>query len=298
MILSFVMPFYGDVDYFKKSVRSVIAQDDPDWNLLIIDDCYPSSVPRNFIEELEDDRILFISNESNIGISANFQKSISLSSTEFTAIIGCDDELLPNYVSHLKYLIEKYPSVSYIQTGVEVIDAQGNSVLPLADRAKKFLRSRHRPTEVIVGQTLASSLLRGNWTYFPSICWNTSVIKKYGFSQHYQIVLDLALQLDIAFHGGSMLLDLTPTFRYRRHEKSASSWASSDSTRFDEEKDLFINAAKEARALGWLKASKLADRHILSRLNALTTVPRAIKAHDSPSARKLLRYSLVPLGRL
>ena len=49
MTIDIALPFYGDVDFMKQTVASVIAQTDPDWKLIVVDDGYPDeSVPAWF----------------------------------------------------------------------------------------------------------------------------------------------------------------------------------------------------------------------------------------------------------
>ena len=38
-----MMPFYGDVEQFKRAVTSVLEQSDPDFRLVVVDDGYPVS---------------------------------------------------------------------------------------------------------------------------------------------------------------------------------------------------------------------------------------------------------------
>lgn len=276
MTLDIMMPFYGDVEQFKKAVQSVLGQSNPDWRLTILDDQYGSPVPGQFVAEQNDNRIIYRINESNIGISRNFQQCVELAEFDYVTIMGCDDVLLPKYVERMAELVLSQPAASYIQPGVTVIDDNGDSVLPLSDRVKARLRQRMKPPALLSGEAIAQSLLSGNWTYFPSICWRTSMLKKFGFRSDFRIVLDLALQLEILADGGAMFVDETQTFAYRRHRSSASMWSSGDGSRFIEEAALFSEFAVSARNLGWDKAARVSRRHWTSRLNACTELPRSL----------------------
>ncbi len=39
--IDILLPFWGDVGYMEQAVRSIQAQTDPDWQLVVVDDCYP-----------------------------------------------------------------------------------------------------------------------------------------------------------------------------------------------------------------------------------------------------------------
>lgn len=286
-----MMPFYGDPAQLRVAVESVLAQTDPDWRLVVIDDQYPDPAAGAWVRSLDDPRVHYLLNERNLGVSGNFSRSLELVENEHFVLMGCDDALEPGYVASMVSAIERFPGTSYFQPQVTVISENGDLVLPLTDRVKRWSRpSRTRPT-LLRGERLAISLLRGNWTYFPSICWRTDTVRRAGgFDAQYEIVLDLALQLTIIRDGGSLALLPDPEFRYRRHEASVSSSAARYGGRFDEERDFFNDVAVQLDGMGWHRAARAARRHITSRLNALTKLPGAVRSGDADGRRTLLRH--------
>ena len=293
MSFELFMPFFGDVKHFKVAVRSVLDQTDPNWNLTIIDDVYPSQEPRIFIQELADARITYIRNAQNLGVSKNFQKCVDLAQSQFVSIIGCDDVLLPNYVQRIKSVIKAHPDISYIQPGIQVIDENGLEYFPLGDRTKRRIQRWFHPPTVLEGERVASSLLQGCWTYFPSICWNTKILKSHGFRGNYEIVLDLALQLEILSSGGKLYLDSVPSFAYRRHRRSVSMAGAVNGSRFREESQLFFEFQQKAERLGWPTARRAAQQYFTSRINALLTVPSVLIAGNAKIARELFSHALL-----
>ena len=283
------MPFYGDVGHFILAVESVRRQDGR-WRLVIIDDVYPDTEPRRYVETLADPRIESVINEENLGISGNFQRSIELATAEYTVIMGCDDIMLPGYITRMSALIAQFPDASYLQPGVATIDDDGARSLPLGDRVKWLFRPKGQHPVQLSGETLAASLLGGNWTYFPSLCWRTRVLAQHGFREEFRIVLDLALQLAIIEDGGALVLDDEVVFEYRRHARSASSWARSGSERFTEEKALFRQTAQSMQSKGWNRAARAARAHVTSRLNALTQLPGAILGRQTAAVRSLVAH--------
>ncbi len=290
MQLELFMPFYGDVDHFKYAVESVRNQSDPDWTLTIFDDQFPSDEPRLFIESQNDPRINYIRNDINLGVSGNFQKCIDSARAEYIVIMGCDDALLPNYVSRIKEILKINQDLAYIQPGVDVIDENNMVYLPLGDKVKLRLKNEFSPPSLASGEVLASSLLKGCWTYFPSIAWNTKVLKSKNFRPEFRIVLDLALQLEIIGSGGVVFIDDQPTFSYRRHRKSVSMESALNGSRFVEEKTLFSEFADTAKLLGWKSARRAATLHITSRLNAVVELPRALFTAHFQGAWILLKH--------
>jgi len=206
--------------------------------------------------------------------------------------MGCDDLMLPDYVESLEKAIRAFPDGSYYHPGVDVIDAEGRSVMPLADRLKALLRPKVAHIAELRGEALTVGLLRGDWAYFPSICWRRTKLVDRGFRPEFEVALDLALQLEILMDGGSLVLFSQTTFRYRRHSASVSSWTAANGAQFEEEAALFAEFAERADRLGWKKAARTARVHVTSRLNALTNLVGAIAQRDGAGVRTLLGHAL------
>lgn len=290
MTIDIMMPFWGDVELLKVAVESVLEQSDPGWRLVVIDDRYPGDAHTRYLAGVGDPRVEVVVNDRNLGVAGNFQRSIELAQAEHAVIMGCDDVLLPDYIARMSQLIADHPTGSYYQPGVRVIDEHGRPSLPLADRVKAWYRPSSRAITTLEGEDLAVSLLRGNWTYFPSICWRTSELQRHGFRSDFEVVLDLALQFEISVSGGQLVVDTVDTFEYRRHRSSVSSVTAVDGRRFAEERQFFEEAAAECLRLGWRRASSVARRHVSSRLSAASRMPSALLARDGAGFRQLLRH--------
>lgn len=291
MTLDIYLPFYGDPDHFKQAVRSILEQDDPEWRLTIIDDVYPSTQPGEWAAAIDDDRVRYLRNETNLGVSRNYLKCVDMMSEPYAVIMGCDDVMLPGYVGRIRMLQQRFPGCSMIQTGVEVIDAGGKVYLPLSDRVKEWFRLDGNPPREYRGESAAANLLRANWTYFPSICWRVEEIRRYGFRQDLNVVQDLQMILTILRGGGSLVVDSDINFQYRRHSQSVSSHTAVDGSRFEQEATVFSEAAQEMTAKGWPAASRAARLHLTSRLNALTQLPAAVRSRSPQSLRTLTRHA-------
>ncbi|MGP6171515.1 glycosyltransferase family 2 protein [Microbacterium sp. A204] len=285
--IDIIMPFFGDPGQFKEAVRSVIAQTDSDWRLVVLDDCYPHWNPEDWIQELGDPRIALERNPQNLGVSKTFDRSIDLAKSDYVAIPGCDDRLLPNYISEVRALIERFNKPEYVQPAVSVIDDDGQPSSPLPDRIKAMVRPRISGPTLLSGDALLTTLMHGNWTYFPAICWRTDVLRRFRFTDRYEIVMDLALQTDILLAGGRLATSTSSAFEYRRHSASASSYTASDGTRFIEERDYYRGVASQLRAAGQRRAARAATLRVTSRLNALSKLPAAM-LHGRWSATSLL----------
>ena len=287
-----MMPFYGRIDHFKQAVDSVLAQSDPNWRLTIIDDVYPDLAAGEWAKSIDDDRVTYIRNEVNLRPSRNYNKAVTLAESEFVVIMGCDDVMLPGYVARVTQLITQFPDADIIQPGVTCIDENGAPSRPLADRVKAWYRFSGHGARQFRGEELAVSLLRGNWTYFPSLVWRTARLAQFTFRTDLDVVQDLAMLMEITKAGGSLVLDDETVFTYRRHSTSVSAVTGTDGSKFKQERTLFDECVAACTALGWTRAARVARNHVSSRLNAATELPGAILHRNKVGRRTLTQHIL------
>ena len=169
--------------------------------------------------------------------------------------MGADDVMLKNYIETVVAAHEQFPSAQIIQPGVEVIDEHNQPGMGLVDRMKRVYAPRVQGRRLLSGEPLAITLMRGNWLYFPSICWKSDSLVATNFREGLNVVQDLALALDLIKAGGSLVVDSTVCFQYRRHRESDSSWRALEGTRFIEEREFFTGMADEFDAIGWRRAA-------------------------------------------
>jgi glycosyltransferase involved in cell wall biosynthesis len=288
-----MLPHYGRLDLVQDTVRSVLAQDDPNWRLTVVDDSgeLADDALAEWCAGLGDERVRYHRNPHNLGINRNFQQCVDMVEHDLAVLIGCDDLMLPGYVGTVRGTHAANPEATIIQPGVEVVDAAGVPARTLVDLGKRVYAPRVSEPTVLAGQELAVSLLRGNWLYFPSICWRSEPLRRAGFREGLDVVQDLALVLDLVLDGESLLIEPTTCFRYRRHDASVSSAHAADGRRFAEERAFFVESADRMAARGWPRAARAARRHLSSRLNALSRLPAAARHGGLGGVRTLARHA-------
>lgn len=302
MTVDVLLPYYGDVAMMKQAVESILAQTSPDWTLTVIDDGYPDdSIPGYFGElAAQDPRITYVRNKENLGANGNYRKALGFVRHELAVVMGADDVMMTNYVQTVVAAHEQFPSAQIIQPGVQVIDEHNQPAMGLADRMKSiYAPSVHnsRGRRLLSGEPLAISLIRGNWLYFPSVCWKSDALVATSFRPGLDVVQDLALALDLIKAGGCLVVDSTVCFQYRRHRESDSSWRALEGTRFIEEREFFTEMAGEFTAIGWRRAARTARLHLSSRLNAATLLPKAWRNKQHQGVRNLREHVLARPSR-
>ncbi|MBP3044626.1 glycosyltransferase family 2 protein [Arthrobacter jiangjiafuii] len=288
-----LLPYYGEEELMRQSVLSIKAQHRTDWRLIVLDDAYPHAQPQAWFNSLCDPRIYYERNTENLGANRNFQKALNLAQAPVVVMMGADDIMLPTYLDEVLGLLASHPEATVIQPGVRVIDGEGLPVSSLADTVKSLVRpSSDRPV-TLAGEQMAASLLHAGWHYFPSLAWRLEKIRKFGFRPEYDVVQDLALLMDIAASGGSMVVaSKNVVFSYRRHAASDSSVRAVDGRRFDEERRFFREQADRFAGMGWHRASRAARLHWTSRLHAVSLLLRSLPRPTIARTRVLGRHAL------
>jgi glycosyltransferase involved in cell wall biosynthesis len=276
------LPFYGDVAFLKEAVASVIAQTDPNWRLLVVDDGYPDETLPAWFASLNDSRISYLRNVENLGANGNFQKCLSLVTSEFCVVMGADDILEQDFIEVVSKTILRYPEASIIHPGIKVVDEKNNEISTRSEVIKLKIRKSIDTNRVLFGESLATSLMKGNWMYFPAITWRTRIIQEIGFRPEFNVCQDLGLAMDLIMQGGKMVVIDDEIFRYRRHIASDSSVKAINGERFIDERNFFKVMAADLKSLGWSKAARSARIHSTSRLHAASLIPACISRGKNP----------------
>jgi len=259
-----------------------VVQDGPD-----VEDAEP------WLSGLNDDRVSYHRNPRNLGTTGNFQRCLDLATGSHVVFLGCDDVLMSNYVASVRRAVARHPDASVIQPRVAVIDVVGRRIRPLADRVKRAIGPRAGGDVCLEGESLAASLMRGNWLYFPSLCWRRDRILEHGFRQDLPVTLDLALLAKVVLDGGRLVVTAEEAFCYRRHSTSLSSSTAREADRFQEEANLLDELARAFDRAGWRRAARAARGHLMSRLHAVMHIPRAVARRDRSATRRLIRHVVV-----
>lgn len=285
--IEFMLPFYGSRAYLLETVESVRRQSDQDWTLTILDDD-PDPGACDAVRALADSRIEVVRNASRLGLNRNFQAAFDRARADYVVILGSDDRLLPNYLATIRSATAS--GAEMIHPGVRVIDADGAPHLPMADRMKQAMMPHPRALRTYGGQSLMSSLMTGNWAYFPSVCWRTDAVRGRPLVQR-DIVVDLALMIDVLLDGGRMAIVPEVCFEYRRHSQSVSSLRAEIGSRFDEEQAFLDETARRLDAHGWHGAAFAARARLTSRLHSALTAAR-VRSRDRAAAARLMRAAI------
>ena len=148
MKFSILIPAYKKL-FLKDAIISCLSQTYKNLEVVIVDDCSPEDLGA-VIAGLDDERIHYYRNESNIGalnVVDNWNKCLSLCTGDFVICMGDDDMLLPNCLEEYMSLMERYPSLDVYHARTATINEQGNYIDIVPSRCEfenvlEFIRHR------------------------------------------------------------------------------------------------------------------------------------------------------------
>jgi glycosyltransferase involved in cell wall biosynthesis len=135
MSLTIAIPSYNKEQYLERCINSVLLEKDQIDRIILVDNCSSDKtfdIGRRFAPLVECYR-----NETNLGMSGNFNRCIELCETEWLMIVHADDELIPGAIKKYMDLIERYPTVGLIHADSYSVLNSDYSTKSLSHQNKK-----------------------------------------------------------------------------------------------------------------------------------------------------------------
>jgi glycosyltransferase involved in cell wall biosynthesis len=284
--ITYAIPYYKGISFLENAIQSVINQDNPNWKMIVMDDRGGEDA-ESLVKSFSDDRLTYVRNESTLGMSANWNKALSLVTTELVTILHADDELLPNYTDVVTALMVEHPEASAVHCRTVIINEHGDRTLSLPDLVKKIIRPRGKKNVVTSGEQGLWSLAKGQWIFCPTMCYRQSLIPAGKFSNDWMMVLDLELMSRILLEGGNIIGSPVVAYRYRRHSNNQTVKLTNSNKRFEEEIKLLDIISEQCSDRGWDRAAKSAHRKIVIRFHMLYQSLRSLGNLKISRARML-----------
>jgi GT2 family glycosyltransferase len=127
-VLSIVVPVYNIAPiYLIKCIESVRNQTDPNWELVLCDDCSTSQETLNCLESYRgtDSRIRVIRKSINQGIALTTNRAIEFTTGDFIGFLDNDDELASNAIAEVHHYISYHPETDLLYTDEDKLDENG-----------------------------------------------------------------------------------------------------------------------------------------------------------------------------
>jgi glycosyltransferase involved in cell wall biosynthesis len=106
---SVVIPTYNRLNVLPRAVASVLAQDEPDFEFIIVDDSTDGT--REWLAMLTDPRIKIILSERPRGVSAGRNMGLAAARAPIVAFLDSDDTYLPQRLSRALNALDREPDL-------------------------------------------------------------------------------------------------------------------------------------------------------------------------------------------
>jgi len=205
-LVSVVMPVYNSVGFLQNSVESILTQDYPNFEFIIIDDCSTDN-SLEVIKKYNDTRIKLIENPQNRGNYFCRNIGCRIAQGKYIAVMDCDDISMPNRLTKQVEVMEK--SDDLLAVGSDHILLFPNGQEHNRKRIKEYKKIR-------------LGLLKDNVALHPSLIIRKDIFKCIGFYNeefYYSSDYDMLCRLSIR---GKIIGIPEILVKYRLHREQIS----------------------------------------------------------------------------
>jgi len=291
------IPFHSGLAYLQEAVDSVRAQEDAEWQLLVVDDGGKEQGVESWVDSLRDARITYLRNPRNLGMVPSWNRCLDAAVNELVCLLHADDRWLPGYLATVKRLAADHPRAVALFTGAVVIGAHGRRRRSFQDDIKRVFVPSATGDLVLSGEPALRAVMRGNFLVCPTLCWRRSVLGERRFDPAWNQVQDLELVARLLLCGETLAGSMAPAYAYRRHDASATARQTVNLLRFQEEFELFDRVADGARDRGWRRAERTARAKLILRLHLAWRVWIDLLRLCPRSAARTMRFLMTPRRR-
>lgn len=174
-----LLSVYNGEDYIKNAIISVLEQTYTEFDLLLMDDG-STDKSAEIIHSFEDDRIKYIKNEQNMGLTKTLNKGLNLTDSEYIIRMDSDDICYPErFEKQIKYMDENKHLV-----------VSGSNVRQFSATGWDYKTNVNTKPEEIRTELLFNCPLK-----HPSVIMRNSIIKKenYQYSTEHIATEDFGL---------------------------------------------------------------------------------------------------------
>lgn len=218
---SVIVAAYNVVPYITETISSVLAQQDVDLELIVVNDGSTdgtAAVCRRF----RDPRVRLI-DQANAGVSAARNAGLHIAVGDKIVFVDGDDILEPDALRRLGIALDERPSAVLSYGTRSLIDEAGD---PFGDDTTPVFTAKP-------SGNVTAELLRGNVIQTGTQCARASALRRTeGFNESLSVLEDWELWTRLSLLGEFQFIGGSPVLRYRRRPGSAINNSEIDEMRY------------------------------------------------------------------
>ena len=153
-MINVIIPAYNCRTTLSRTFSSLVAQTDPNFEVIIVDDCSTEDI-KSIVDDYRDKlNIVYIRNEQNLGCGMSRQVGIDNATQKFITFLDSDDMFMPYTIETFNSIIEANPDTEYLHS--------------------------YFYEQIVIDNNPAIYLWKDNYTACHGKLYNVELIKKYG----------------------------------------------------------------------------------------------------------------------
>ena len=153
-MINVIIPAYNCRTTLGRTFSSLVAQTDPNFEVIIVDDCSTEDIKSIVNDYTNKLNIIYIRNEQNLGCGMSRQVGIDNATQKFITFLDSDDMFMPYTIETFNSIIETNPDTEYLHS--------------------------YFYEQIVIDNNPAIYLWKDNYTACHGKLYNVELIKKYG----------------------------------------------------------------------------------------------------------------------
>lgn len=182
--VSVIMPCFNAASHLSRSVGSLLAQSNADWELIAVDDGSTDDTA-NWLHRQTGPRILLLQ-QKNAGASAARNNGIAIARSEYLAFLDADDTWAPNFLENMIAALDARPDAVLAYCGWQNLGLPGRRTDPFV------------PPDYENDDKLEALFTRCRWPIHAALVRRSAVLDAGGFNPELTHAEDYALWLRLA----------------------------------------------------------------------------------------------------
>lgn len=207
-LVSIVAPCYNAEKYLEDAIKSIFAQDYPNFEVIIVDDG-SSDNSIALLKQLQQTHDFQLYSQANQGVSAALNHGLRYAKGDYVSTPDLDDIMLPESLRIRVDYLDQHPKVGCVGALIIYMDSDGNTI-------KQQQRDQIRTYDF--DQILSGAVVIGA----PVALYRMSAMRSAGFYAPNLRVQDFQMTLRIARLGYEVHELPVCVTRYRRHANNLS----------------------------------------------------------------------------
>src|SRR5215510_12875881 len=119
--VTIAIPTYNRSRLLKEAMASVLSQDYPDFQVLVLDNASTDET-ETAVRSFQDARVMYVRNDVNLVCMRYWNRAIELNSSDYVCLLSDDDLMLPGFIRESAALLDQHPEVAFSFTPARYVD--------------------------------------------------------------------------------------------------------------------------------------------------------------------------------